>query len=157
MDDMDSVAEAEASEAEAEAELEAEASGAEDAAAVVLAGAEAAEEPEPEPTLAQKVWTAGRTWLRATSWPQALRTQPVARVVSWSMRPQTQDESVAWHWPSWLMASVRQVRAHSGMLDRSWAKTVATRPAARRVTFILAVETCGGSELGVRRRCERND
>lgn len=37
------------------------------------------------------------------------------------------------------MASVRQDRAHSGMVDRSWAKTVATRPAARRVTFILAV------------------
>lgn len=122
--DEDSVAEALLSEAEeAEAELELEAaddSEAEVAAAEVLAGAEEAAE-EPEPTLAQKVWTAGSTWLRATSWPQALRTQLVARVVNWSIRPQTQAASVAWHWPSWLMASVRQVRAHSGMEDRSWA------------------------------------
>lgn len=63
-DDMDSVAEAEVSipEPDSEAELEAEASDAVVEAADVLAGAEAAEEPEPEPTLAQKVWTAGRTW-----------------------------------------------------------------------------------------------
>lgn len=142
--DEDLVAEAEDSELEeeAEAELEAADSEAEVGAAEVLAGAEEAAE-EPEPTLAQKVWTAGRTWsvrngqvskgspdkrvrgrvgfciLRATSWPQALRTQPVARLVNASMRPQTQAESVAWHLPSWAMASVRQVLAHSGMVDRS--------------------------------------
>lgn len=83
----------------------------------------------------------------ATSWPQAVRTQLVASEVKASMRPQTQAESVAWHWPSLLMASVRQDRAHSGMDDRSWAKTVATRPAARRVTFMLARGLGGGLRL----------
>lgn len=88
-----------------------------------------------------EAWTGwGFRILRATSWPQALSTQPVASEVRASMRPQTQEASEAWHWPSWLMASVRQDRAHSGMVDRSWAKTVATRPAARRVTFIVAAE-----------------
>lgn len=104
----DSVAEADDSELEAEAEAELEAdSEAEVGAADVEAAAEEPAE-EPEPTLAQKVWTAGRTWsersshvsyrrththkdivdgwgfhiLMATSWPQALRTQPVARVVN---------------------------------------------------------------------------
>lgn len=62
--DEDSVAEAVVSEPEAEAEAELEAaddSDAEVGAAEVLAGADEAAE-EPEPTLAQKVWTAGRTW-----------------------------------------------------------------------------------------------
>lgn len=48
-------------EADADALLEAEDSADEVGAAEVLAGAEAAAE-EPDPTLAQKVWTAGRTW-----------------------------------------------------------------------------------------------
>lgn len=47
--------------AEAELEAAADDSEAEVGAAEVLAGAEEAAE-EPEPTLAQKVWTAGRTW-----------------------------------------------------------------------------------------------
>lgn len=60
------VAEAELSEAEAEAEAELDASDAALEAAEVTeeAAEEAAEDAaeEPEPTLAQKVWTAGRTW-----------------------------------------------------------------------------------------------
>lgn len=64
--DEDLVAEAEDSELEEEAEAELEAAADDDSeaevgAAEVLAGAEEAAE-EPEPTLAQKVWTAGRTW-----------------------------------------------------------------------------------------------
>lgn len=63
--DMDIVMEALDSMLEAEADMELEAaaddSEAEVGAAEVVAGAEEAAE-EPEPTLAQKVWTAGRTW-----------------------------------------------------------------------------------------------
>lgn len=55
------VAEAEVSEAEAEPELDGADSDAEVGAAELVAGAEEAAD-EPEPTLAQKVWTAGRTW-----------------------------------------------------------------------------------------------
>lgn len=59
-------AEAEVSEAEAEPELDADDSAADVGAAEVVAGAEEAAE-EPEATLAQKVWTAGRTWSRESS------------------------------------------------------------------------------------------
>lgn len=59
----DSVAEAvlEEPEADADALLAADDSADEVGAAEVLAGAEDAAE-EPDATLAQKVWTAGRTW-----------------------------------------------------------------------------------------------
>lgn len=77
--------------------------------------------------------------LRATSAPQASRTQGVAEVMRDWVFSQTQAKSVSSQEVPEPMPLMMQSREHSGKMEMSWAETAAARARRAAVYFILKV------------------